>query len=278
MARIIAISSYVAHGHVGLGALVPALQAMGHEVVAVPTVVLSNHYGYRDVGGFDVGAAELRSIIDGLEANGWLQTADAVMTGYMASVAAIETVANVLQRLGTEHPEVLYLCDPVIGDDPRGLYVAEEVAAAMRDRLVPLADIVTPNRFELAWLSGQPIANPSDADAAAADIGADLLVATSVPAGDGLIANVFSDEESAGQTTHPIEAQVPHGTGDLFAALLLGHLLDGIDHAEAVARASAGVHTVIEESLGESELRLVAALDEAVAAEPAPLQPLEITA
>lgn len=278
MARVIAISSYVAHGHVGLGAIVPALQALGHEVIAVPTVVLSNHYGYREVGGFDLEAAQLRSILAGLEANGWLQTADAVLTGYMPSLEIIETLALGLERLSERNPDVLYLCDPVIGDDPGGLYVAEEVAATIRDRLVPLADIVTPNRFELAWLSGLAVTSAAEADAAAAEIGADLLVATSVPAGDGMIANVFSDEDTAGQTQHPLRVGVPHGTGDLFAALLLGHLLDGLDYPEAVARASAGVQAVIADSLGDQELQLVASLEDAVAADPAPLQPLELPA
>lgn len=274
MARILAISSHVAYGHVGLAAIVPALQALGHEVIAVPTVVLSSHYGYNTVNGVRLDAGQVGGIVDALVTNGWLETADAVLTGYMPSVEVAEGVARVLGRLGETNPEILYLCDPVIGDDPHGLYVPEGVAVAIRDGLVPLADIVTPNRFELEWLSGMPVRSAADADLAAEEVGADLLVATSVPAGEGLIANVFSDEESTGQAVHKIESKVPHGSGDLFAALLLGYLLDGFDNAEAVARASAGIRTVIEASLGEGELQLIESLDEAISVDPAGLSPV----
>lgn len=274
MARILAISSYVAHGHVGLSAIVPALQAMGHEVIAVPTVVLSSHYGYGQVNGFDLDSGQLGGILDALAGNGWLDTVDAVMTGYMPSAGIVDDLARVLGRLGEAEPELLYLCDPVLGDDPGGLYVGNEVAAAIRDMLVPLADVITPNRFELQWLSGVPVTDAASADAAAEVIGADLLAATSIPAGVGLIANVLSTEDMAGQARHPLQKGVPHGTGDLFAALLLGHLLNDLDHSEALARASAGVELVVRESLGLSEMRLVAHLQRAVSATPAPLEPI----
>ncbi len=247
---------------------------MGHEVIAVPTVVLSSHYGYGRVNGFDLDSGQIGPILDALIGNGWLETVDAVMTGYMPSAGIVDDLARVLDRLGEAEPELLYLCDPVLGDDPGGLYVGDEVAAAIRDMLVPLADVITPNRFELQWLSGVPVTDAASADAAAEVLGADLLAATSIPAGPGLIANVLSTEDMAGQARHPLLKGVPHGTGDLFAALLLGHLLNDLDHSEALARASAGVDLVVRESLGLSEMRLVAHLQRAVAATPAPLEPI----
>lgn len=267
MARILAISSYVAYGHVGLAAIVPALQAMRHEVIAIPTVVLSSHKGYDTVRGFPLTGEQIDGLIEALAANGWLDDVDAVLTGYMPSAEVAGSVARALAHLGTANPEILYLCDPVLGDDPGGLYVGEDVAVAMRDRLVPLADIVTPNRFELAWLSGLPVDSPADADAASDEIGADLLVATSIPAGERMIANVYSTPEQAGRAEHERFPQVPHGTGDLFAALLLGHMLEGCDAADATSRATAGVRLVIEASLDTDELRLTGNVEAVVNAE-----------
>lgn len=268
MPRILAISSFVAYGHVGLSAIVPALQALGHDVIAVPTVVLSSHYGYREVGGFDVDAGQMGGLIHGLTANGWLQSVDAVTTGFIPSGEMALGIARVLERLAQERPEVLYLCDPVIGDDPGGIYVRDEVATAIRDNLVPLADVLTPNRFELEWLTGIGVDSAIEADAAADETGAELVAVTSVPAGDGIIANLMSDSREALLYGGVLRERVPNGTGDLFAALLAGHLLDGAAHAEAVARASAGVQAVIAASLEASELRLVECLARLARAEP----------
>ncbi len=274
MARILAISSYVAHGHVGLGAIIPTMHALGHEVIAVPTVVLSCHYGYAQVGGFTVEPGQIDSLFAALDANAWLQSVDAVLTGYLPSLEVVDGVARVLERVGSERPDVLYLCDPVMGDDPQGLYVGEEVAAGIRDRLVATADIVTPNRFELAWLAGMELLNAVDADAAAEATGADLVAATSIPAGPDVIANVMSDDQEVLTFLSPLQTGVPHGTGDLFAALVLGHMLAGRQHANAVARASAGVNLVISQSIGRPELNLVATIRDAVASAPAPAEPI----
>ncbi len=274
MARILAISSYVASGHVGLSAIVPALQALGHEVVAVPTVVLSCHYGHTHVGGVGVDRADLDGLLWALRANGTLDEIDAVLTGYLPRAAAVARIAEELDRIRDQCPDALYLCDPVLGDDPKGLYVPQDVAAAIRERLVPAADVVTPNRFELSWLTGTDLRNAEDADRAAGTTGAALVVCTSMPAGNGLIANVSSNGEKALMCAAPRLKCVPHGTGDLFAALLLGQLLSGHDHAQAMARASSGVQIAIGESIGSSELRLVACLGRLATACPAQLIPI----
>lgn len=275
MARILAFSSYVAHGHVGLNAIVPALQALGHEVIAVPTVVLSCHYGYKDVGGFALTVDQLRAVMGGISANEWHTSADAILTGFMPSLEVVDALAAALERISERNPDVLYLCDPVIGDDPNGLYVAEEVASAIRDLLVPLADVVTPNRFELAWLTGNDVTDARAADTAADIIGADLVAVTSVPAAGDQMANVMSDVDAAVQFATPRRHGVPHGTGDLFAALLLGHSLNGANHEQAVALASAGVSFVISQSIDRPELNLVATLADAVVATAAVGEPIE---
>jgi pyridoxine kinase len=257
MGRVLAISSFVARGYVGLGAAVPALQALGHEVFAVPTVVLSNHYGYPHVGGFEVPAEHLASILNGLKSNGWLDSVDAILTGYMPRVVHMEIAAETIERCRHGERGSFYMCDPVLGDDSCGLYVAEEVAVAARDLLVPEAQFVTPNRFELNWLTGEEVSDPGSAAKAGRGLAAPAVVTTSVPAGNALIGNVLINKSDAALFVTQFHPSVPHGTGDLFAALLLGHLLNGEDDAGAVSRATAGVRIVVEASLGKEELKLV---------------------
>lgn len=267
MARILAISSFVAFGHVGLEAVVPALQALGHQVISLPTVVLSNHYGYKNVGGLQVPVESFLEMIEGLEANAWLNNVDGVITGFLPDANFVGAVRDRIVRLRKNNDQVVYLCDPVIGDDPKGLYVAQELAAAIRTELLAISDIVTPNRLELSWLTGEEIGEPAQAAAAAKGLGQALFVTTSVPVGEGLLANVICDETAARTVTRRYDA-VPHGTGDLFAALLLGHLLAGRNTTDAVARATAGVLVVIEASLGAAELSLIETITRAVAVEP----------
>lgn len=275
MALILAFSSHVAFGHVGLSAMVPALNALGHEVIAVPTVVLSNHYGYANTGGASLAPAQHAAMIDALAANGWLRCVDAVLTGYLSGVDTVAMLAQLIGGLRAEKPDLVYQCDPVLGDDPKGLYVGEDVAAAIRDHLVPLADIVTPNRFELAWLAGNRVESVADAARAAGSLGVKLVAVTSVPAAGGLIGNFMRDEREAILFASARIEQVPHGTGDLFAALLIGHLLNGASHTDAVARASAGVTHVITHSEGGAELNLVEAIAAAVNSSAARGEPIQ---
>ena len=128
---------------------------------------------------------------------------------------------------------------------------------------------MTPNRFELSWLTDTEVSGPDDAALAIRDHKGRLVVATSIPAGDGLIANCLSGTEHQSRIVTRHHDAVPHGTGDLFAALLLGHLLAGRDTADALARATVGIRTVIEASLGAEELRLVDTIQDAIAAETA---------
>ena len=230
MGRVLAISSYVAFGHVGLAAVVPALQAMHHQVIAVPTVVLSNHYGYPHVGDCGVSANNMVAILNGLRNNGWLNEIDAVITGYLPSTDHVAIIAEEIDLLRVTTPELRYLCDPVLGDDPEGLYVSKALADAVCEELLPIADIMTPNRFELSWLTDTEVSGPDEAAVAIRDHKGRLVVATSIPAGDGLIANCLSGTEHQSRIVTRQHDAVPHGTGDLFAALLLGHLLAGRDN------------------------------------------------
>ncbi|MEZ5773894.1 MAG: pyridoxal kinase [Hyphomicrobiaceae bacterium] len=256
MARILSISSEVARGHVGNTAARFALQRLGHEVWALPTVILSNHPGHAKVSGTRLAPEILAGMIEALAANGWLEGLDAVMTGYLPSAAHVAMVAEALERrLPAGLP---YYCDPVIGDDPDGLYVEEAAAEAVRELLLPRATAIFPNRFELAWLTGRAAGSAAEAVAAGRALGLPLVVATSIPTGPEHLANLAIGPESMLAAEVARVSPVPHGTGDLLSALMTGHLLSGETTERALGLAVAGVAAAIRASRGLDELALVA--------------------
>ncbi|MGE5267013.1 MAG: bifunctional hydroxymethylpyrimidine kinase/phosphomethylpyrimidine kinase [Deltaproteobacteria bacterium] len=181
MARVIVISSFVTRGHVGLRALVPALERLGHEVMAIPTVVLSSHAAFPQVAGSALATGVLDGIADALDANGWLSTTHAIVTGYLPTAAHVKFAGTLADRVRQSTPMAKLVCDPVLGDEPKGLYVAPETAAAIRSELIPRASLATPNRFELEWLTGHPISSVPDAVAAARVLPCEAVLATSTP-------------------------------------------------------------------------------------------------
>lgn len=271
MARIIAISSQVARGHVGLSAIVPALQALGHEVIALPTTVLSNHPGHTHVAGEQMAPEVLARMFDALGANGWLGGIDAVITGYMPSAGHVALTAAAIEQLKELNSSLIYLCDPVLGDEPKGVYIAHDSAKAIRDSLLPLADILKLNRFELEWISGVRITDAAIAQAIVRFSGRPRVAVTSLPVagaeeiGNGLVVA----GEIAASVSVPRLTGVPNGTGDLMGALLIGHHLSGAHPAltleDAFRRAVDGVRLVVERSLGADQLQVVASLHDIAA-------------
>ena len=256
MARVLAISSQVVRGHIGLSATVPALQALGHEAWPVPTVILSNHPGHAHGTGLRIAPETIDQLFAALDGNGWLGEIDAVMTGYLPSVDHVHVAGYIVRRLMAEQA-LTYLCDPILGDEPKGLYLDPDAAAAVRDELVPLADILTPNRFELGWLIGQA---PSDLNTMC-DMARELcdgsVVVTSAARADDMLQTLLVTPDTAQRCEVPLRADVPHGTGDFFAGLFLGHRLRGASDDEAMGRAAAGVDVAIAASAGKDELSLV---------------------
>jgi pyridoxine kinase len=259
MARILALSSHVAFGSVGLAAIVPALHWLGHEIIGMPTVLLSNHPGHPRFAGDPVLPGQIAAIVDALEANGWLAETAAIITGYLPSPAHVTEARSAVERVRRASPGALYLCDPVFGDEPDGLYLSEATAAAIRDELLPLASLATPNGFELSWLAGLPVGDAAEARQAAWALGVPAVLATSVPASDNRLANVLvsSDESIACYVSRRPSA--PHGTGDLLAAMYLGRLLNGEAPAAALAAAASAVEASVAASHGRGELPLAAA-------------------
>ena len=266
MATILAISSLVAHGTVGLSIITPALQALGHTVIGLPTVVLSNHPGHAHVAGTRIEPAVLMAMLDALAANGWLEGVEGIVTGYLPSPAhvAFARAAVLRVRDARRGRALTYLCDPVLGDDPKGLYIDEAAAYALRDELIAISDLATPNRFELSFLSG-PRQGSLDSPLSAARhrLVGPVTFATSIPCQGRPheTCNVLADTDGARVTRVPLRPEAPNGTGDLFSALVLAAWIarqEADRAAFALAFATAGVDGALERSTDRNRLEVSA--------------------
>jgi len=256
--RILSISSQVAYGPVGNSAAVPAMQALGHEVLAVPTVILSNHPGHGKPAALRMPAADLAAMLGALEGLGALASCAAVLTGYFAANDQIHGVARIIRRMRATNPKLYVLVDPVIGDGD-ALYVPLPVAEAIRDELLPLADCASPNRFELEWLTGWRVSSASEARAAAARLPVNEVLATSIPAGPGKLATLAMAGGECFEQVTALRTSVPHGTGDFLAGLYLAHRLTA-DPQPALNRATATLNRAIAISAGSTILDIAGAL------------------
>jgi pyridoxine kinase len=255
MARVLAVSSHVARGHVGLAANVPALQWLGHEVWTVPTVLLSSRPGLGKLVRRELPPADLAAMLAAFEGDGCWGTLDAVLTGYFPGPASVSAAAEAVRHLKQANARTLVLVDPILGDAGR-LYVAEATAAAIRDELLPLADIATPNLFELEWLSGMPTG--SDAIELARALGPPSVAVTSAAEARGEVITLLVDQSNAIERRLTRREGIPNGAGDLFAGLLLGHLLNGHAPETALEESLEALDRVLAASSGHDVLQLSA--------------------
>jgi pyridoxine kinase len=248
MGRVLCISSQTVYGPVGNSAAVPALEALGHEVMALPTTLLSHHPGHGKPAGQATPAGLLGEMWDSLESVGALQTVDAVLTGYFATAAQVIAIAERLAAMATDRQTLHVLVDPVIGDHGK-LYVPQEVAAAIRDRLLPLASIITPNTFELEWLSKE-----QHIPRAVAKLAVPETLVTSVPRGKSHISNMLFAADGVSENHGPRLANMPHGTGDFLAAAYLAERLTQSPEL-AFASSVSRLQKVLEQSAGSPVLK-----------------------
>ncbi|WP_418593690.1 pyridoxal kinase [Ponticoccus sp. (in: a-proteobacteria)] len=242
---VISIQSQVVLGHVGNSAALFPMQAAGLEVAAIPTVVFSNTSDYPTLRGRALPPEFFSDLLQGARERGLPERADYILTGYIGSLDVAQMVADFVAEAKAANPRLRYVCDPVMGDEGPGLYVPEAIAGVMRDRLLPMADIATPNPFELAWLTGLPIRGLADLQAARAALHiapAAHLIATGCVLGDtrqGMLETVLLGPE--GPSRHPTE-RLPialPGTGDLFAGLLVAGIGRGLPVPRAIETAQA---------------------------------------
>lgn len=266
---ILSIQSHVAYGRVGNRAATFALERMGHEVWPVNTVNYSNHPGLGSFKGGVYRASDIAEIVDEIDKRKAFPQCAAVITGFLGDVAIGRAALDAVKRVRAANPRMFYALDPVIGDAPRGTYVAAGLPEFFRDEALPEADLIFPNVYELTALTGQTIKTVDQAAAAAALLlkrGPEMAIVKGLRHGDAVSVLLVTGDQ-AWQATTPWVDVPSHGAGDLFCALFLGHYLLRGDARTALARAVHGVHMVLErtKALGLDSLALVDAQNELVA-------------
>jgi len=255
---VIVVSSHVVRGTVGNRAAVFALETLGHPVWAVPTIILPWHPGHGRATRIVPPAADFAALMRDLENAPWLGEVSAVLSGYLVGAEQAEAVASLVNAVKRNNPKALYVCDPIMGDKG-GLYVPEATAVALRDVLLPIADVATPNLYELAWIAGRDVDHIDDAMAAAAEASPKTMLVTSSPGSvPGNIANLLLTPYGAYLAEHRAVENPTKGPGDLTAALYTAWILKGLAPGEALRRATASVFEALARAAkrGADELML----------------------
>jgi pyridoxine kinase len=269
---ILSIQSSVAYGHVGNSAVTFPLMRMGVTVWPVITVHFSNHTGYGAWRGPLLSAADLRDVVLGIDERGVLGEVDAVLSGYQGGEDIGAMILDAVALVKRRNPAAIYCCDPVLGDTDRGYFVRPGIPELMRQRVVPAAQIITPNQFELEALTGlrvSTVAEVLNAADAAAGLGPEVVLVTSVLRGDGppgTIDMVAVSADGAWLVTTPRLPQTFTGSGDVTAATFLARQLITGDVPGALAHTAAVIYGLLEVTAasGGTELALIAAQDELV--------------
>ena len=242
---VIVVSSHVARGSVGNRAAALALEALGFPVWTVPTVVLPWHLGHGPGTKILPDPKLFAALMADLAGAPWLDEVGAVLSGFLGDVGQVDAVASLVRAVMARNPNALYVCDPVMGDKG-GLYVPEAIASAIRDRLIPLADLTTPNRYELAWMTGTELPDLRDLMQAALELGPPTVLVTSAPGMmSGSIGNLLITRSEALLAEHRSVEGPPHGTGDLTSAVFLARLLDGQPSSKALQSTTAAVFEIL---------------------------------
>ncbi|MFK4728481.1 pyridoxal kinase PdxY [Agromyces mediolanus] len=268
--KILSIQSAVAYGHVGNSAAVFPLQRIGVEVLPVYTVNFSNHTGYGAWRGPLIAPDDVREVIAGIEDRGVLPQIDVVLSGYQGGEGIADVILEAVAKVKAANPEAIYSCDPVMGNAKSGCFVAPAIPVLLRDRVVPAADLITPNQFELGFLTDtEPDTLESTLDAVdrIRATGPRTVLVTSVERPHrepGTIEMLAVDEHGAWIVQTPLLPLKANGSGDVTAALFTAHYRSTGDAADALARTTSSVFGLLERThrSGERELQLVESQDD----------------
>jgi pyridoxine kinase len=265
MPLVLILGSHVAGSRVGgtLANLAFGLSPMKIDPIHVPTTLFGRHPGWGPPGGGAVDPALFEGMLEGIKANGLFGLVDGILTNYFASADQVHIAARTIDAVKAANPKAIVLVDPVLGDAPGGLYVRQETADALVGELIPRADLLSPNLWELSYLTNQHASDPIDIAKAAMALGRPCLISsveTQAGIGGLLVEGAEAWLSLHGKITHP-----PKGTGDLLASMMLAHRIDGKTAPQAMAYALAGVAYVLgrAQEWQAPELPLVASAYEA---------------
>ena len=273
MTTVLSIQSHVAYGHAGNSAAVFPLQRIGVEVWPVLTVNFSNNSSYGSFRGPLIAPSDVAAVIEGIDERGVLPQVDALLTGYQGSLEVGDVVVSAATLVKERNPGAVYCADPVMGDVGRGFYARPGIPEFMRDHIVPIADIMTPNLFELEFLTGRSTSSTDEVVAAAHALrerGPKTVVVTSVTGidvGTDVLKMIAVTADEAWQVETPLLDRTFTGSGDLTTAMFLAHYLRTGSLADALSATASIVYSVLEQTTTDDsrELRLVAAQDDLVA-------------
>jgi len=263
--KVLSIQSAVAYGHVGNSAAVFPLQRIGVEVMPVYTVNFSNHTGYGAWRGPLISPDDVREVIDGIEDRGAFPNIDVVLSGYQGSEGIADVILDAVARIKAANPEAVYSCDPVMGNAKSGCFVAPAIPVLLRDRVIPAADVITPNQFELGYLTGtEPGSLETTLESVdlARATGPRTVLVTSVERPDredDTIEMLAVDDHGAWIVQTPLLPMKANGSGDVTAALFTAHYRRTGDAADSLARTASSVFDLLANThdSGERELQLV---------------------
>jgi pyridoxine kinase len=245
MPLALVLSSFVAASRIGGAAQQYVLAAHGIDPVLAPTVMLGRNPA-RGAHGQATPPELFAQILADVEADAVFGMVDLVITGHFSSAEQVEVAADALGRVqAAAGRSPVVVVDPILGDEPKGLYVSAEVAAAVASRLVPLADWIRPNLWELGYLAGGPVAGVADAIAAARRLGKPALV-SSIPTGADEIGLLLVEADSATLFAHPRLPAAPNGTGDLVTASFGAGLAQGLTPRAAAERAARAARETVQ--------------------------------
>ena len=255
MSAILSIQSHVAYGYVGNRAATLPLQIMGHEVTAIDTVQFSNHTGYGAWTGQVFPPAHIRDIVSGLADRGVIQQLGAVLSGYLGDASLGAVVLEAVDMAKAANPDLMYCCDPVMGDVGRGFFVKDDIPPFFKAH-IGKTDIITPNQFELSALTGQDVTQLADVTEACRsllDMGTRYVLVTSVETRDTPADHIqmllYSNNGAWLVTTPKIEFDIPpNGAGDMTTAVFLGHMQSGKTPDNALALTASAIYGVFEKT------------------------------
>ncbi|HJE52063.1 MAG TPA: pyridoxal kinase PdxY [Tessaracoccus flavescens] len=265
MTTVLSIQSAVAYGHAGNSSAVFPLQRLGVDVWPVYTVNFSNHTGYGAWRGPLIPAADVWEVVQGINDRDVLGDADALLCGYLGTPEVGQVILDAAELVKGHNPEAVFCADPVMGDVGRGFYARPGIPEFWRDHVVQKADIMTPNLFELQFLTGMETNTSAEVIEAAEALrqrGPEIVVVTSVTGedfDDDAMRMIAVGPDGVWQVETPVLDRTFTGSGDLTTAMFLAHWLRTKDLCEALSATASIVYSVLEATTasGHKELRLV---------------------
>lgn len=269
---ILVVTSQVVRGGISGRGLLFALETLGHPVWFLPTILLPWHPGQGPGTQITPDMNAFSALVEDLKSSDKLAEIGGVITGYLGDPAQAEVLVDLVKAVKKASPDAIYVCDPVMGDtmgDRGQLYVPEVTAKAIREHLLPLADIATPNCFELGWLTGREITSELQALSAARSLGAERVLVTSSPAmRRNSISNLLVTRGAAIAAEHAAIPNPPNGTGDLMSGLFLAWTLAGANEETALVRAAASTFELVARSVKKGADELLFAEEQASISKP----------